>query len=63
MDNDAYCDLLAKLAVELGANVQHDQIVSVNYGPRMEPLVHAIAAAAYDRGARASSRRTPSTAS
>jgi aminopeptidase len=52
MDQDTYCERLAKLAVDLGANVQHDQIVSIGYGPGMEPLVHAMAAAAYERGAR-----------
>jgi aminopeptidase len=52
MDQDTYCERLAQLAVELGANVQHDQIVSIGYGPGMEPLVHALAAAAYGRGAR-----------
>src|SRR5258708_2150635 len=52
MDHETYIDRLATLAVEVGANVQHDQIVAVTYAPGMEPLVHAIAAKAYDRGAR-----------
>ena len=52
MDLETYCDRLATLAVEIGANVQHDQIVAVNYSPGMEPLVHAVARKAYERGAR-----------
>jgi aminopeptidase len=52
MDLDTYCDRVAKLAVEIGANVQHDQIVAVTYAPGMERLVYAIARKAYERGAR-----------
>src|SRR5256885_1910940 len=52
MDLETYCDRLAKLAVEIGANVQEDQIVAVTYAPGMEPLVYAIAQSAYERGAR-----------
>ena len=49
MDIETYCDRLAALAVEVGANVQEDQIVAVTYSPGMEPLVHAIARRAYER--------------
>jgi aminopeptidase len=52
MDLETYCDRLAKLAVEVGANVQHDQIVALAYGPGMEPLAHAVARRAYERGAK-----------
>ncbi|HEX4718140.1 MAG TPA: aminopeptidase [Thermoleophilaceae bacterium] len=52
MDLESYCDRLAKLAVEIGANIQEDQIVAVTYAPGMEPLVYAIARTAYERGAR-----------
>jgi aminopeptidase len=52
MDLDTYCDRLAKLAVEIGANVQHDQIVALTYSPGMEPLAHALARRSYERGAR-----------
>jgi aminopeptidase len=52
MDLETYCDLLSTLAVEVGANVQEDQIVAINYSPGMEPLTRAIAAKAYARGAR-----------
>jgi aminopeptidase len=52
MDHETYVERLATLAVEVGANVQHDQIVAVMYAPGMEPLTHAIAAKAYERGAR-----------
>jgi aminopeptidase len=52
MDHDTYVDRLSALAVEVGANVQNDQIVSLTYSPGMEPLAHAIAAKSYDRGAR-----------
>src|SRR4051812_35572664 len=52
MDLETYCDRLAKLAVEIGANVQNDQIVAVTYSPGMEPLAHAVARKAYERGAR-----------
>ena len=52
MDLETYCDRLAKLAVEIGANVQNDQIVALTYSPGMEPLAHAIARKAYESGAR-----------
>src|SRR4051794_5045716 len=52
MDLETYCERLATLAVEVGANVQNDQIVAVTYSPGMEPLVYAIARKAYERGAR-----------
>jgi aminopeptidase len=52
MDSETYVDRLAALAVEVGANVQDDQIVAVTYAPGMEPLAHAIAEKAYQRGAR-----------
>jgi aminopeptidase len=52
MDLETYCRRLATLAVDVGANVQHDQIVAVGYSPGMEPLVYEIARAAYERGAR-----------
>jgi aminopeptidase len=52
MDAATYADRLAALAVEVGANVQDDQIVAVTYAPGMEPLAHAIAEKAYRRGAR-----------
>jgi aminopeptidase len=52
MDHETYVDRLATLAVEVGANVQPDQIVAVTYAPGMDSLVHAIAAKAYERGAR-----------
>lgn len=43
---------LADLAVQVGANVQPGQVVSVSGRPGQEALVRAIARAAYDRGAR-----------
>ena len=52
MDLETYCDRLAELAVGIGANVQHDQIVAISYGPGMEELVYAITRKAYERGAR-----------
>src|SRR4051794_7124660 len=52
MDLDTYSDRLAKLAVEIGANVQNDQIVALTYSPGMEPLARAIARRSYERGAR-----------
>src|SRR3954469_22546174 len=52
MDLETYVDRLATLAVEVGANVQHDQIVAITYSPGMEPLAHAIARRSYERGAR-----------
>jgi aminopeptidase len=52
MDLETYCDRLAKLAVEIGANVQDDQIVALTYSPGMEPLARAIARRSYERGAR-----------
>jgi aminopeptidase len=52
MDIETYCDRLAKLAVEVGANVQEDQIVAITFAPGMEELVYAITRRAYERGAR-----------
>jgi aminopeptidase len=52
MDLETYCDRLAALAVQVGANVQEDQIVALTYSPGMEPLAHAIARSAYERGAK-----------
>ena len=52
MDLETYVDRLATLAVEIGANVQHDQIVSVTFAPGMEPLAYAITEKAYKQGAR-----------
>jgi aminopeptidase len=45
-------DRLARLVVELGTNVQPDQVVAVLAAPEAAPLVAAVAAHAYDRGAR-----------
>ena len=42
----------ARLVVELGANVQKDQIVRVRAFTGQEDAVRAVAAAAYKRGAR-----------
>jgi aminopeptidase len=50
--DDATLERLADLVVGFGANVQPDQIVSVNCEPGKEPLTRAIAAAAYRRGAK-----------
>jgi aminopeptidase len=52
MDHETYVERLAVLAVEIGANVQEDQIVAITYAPGMEPLAYAIARRAYERGAR-----------
>ncbi len=45
-------DSLARLAVEVGANVQPGQVVGVSGRPGQEELVRAIVAAAYRSGAR-----------
>jgi aminopeptidase len=45
-------DKLARLTVEVGANVQPDQVVALTVATGMEPLVLAIAEASYRRGAR-----------
>ena len=50
--DDATLQRLADLAVSFGANVQPDQIVAVGGEPGKEPLVRAIAASAYQRGAK-----------
>jgi aminopeptidase len=42
----------ARLIVETGANIQRGQVVWIIAEPRAAPLARAIAAAAYDRGAR-----------
>ena len=52
MDLETYCERLATLAVETGANVQPDQIVALSYSPGMERLAHVIARKAYERGAK-----------
>jgi aminopeptidase len=50
--DDATQERLAELVVGFGANVQHDQIVSISCEPGKEALTRAIAASAYRRGAR-----------
>ena len=50
--DDATLERLADLVVGFGANVQEDQIVSVNCEPGKEYLTRAIAASAYRHGAR-----------
>lgn len=50
--SDPRIERLARLAVEVGANVQPDQVVSVSGRPGQEELVRAVAGAAYARGAR-----------
>jgi aminopeptidase len=50
--DDATQERLADLVVGFGANVQHDQIVSVNCEPGKESLTRAIVASAYRRGAK-----------
>jgi len=45
-------DRYAELIVDLGANVQPDQVVAVEAPPEAAPLVHRIARGAYERGAR-----------
>lgn len=47
-----YVRPLAELAVQLGANVQPGQILSVVSEPGKEPLARAVAEAAYRRGAK-----------
>ena len=56
MDLETYCDRLAKLAVEVGANVQEDQIVAITFAPGMEELVYAITRRAYERARERSQR-------
>ncbi len=51
MTADARIAALAQLAVEVGANVQPGQIVSVSARPGQEDLARAVAAEAYRRGA------------
>jgi aminopeptidase len=50
--NDETISKLADLAVHVGANVQPDQVVSVNSEPGKEYLTRAVAASAYKAGAR-----------
>jgi aminopeptidase len=45
-------DKLARLTVEVGANVQPDQVVALTVATGMEPLVLAITEASYRRGAK-----------
>lgn len=45
-------DRYAELIVSVGANVQRDQVLAVEALPEARPLVKAIAARAYDKGAR-----------
>src|SRR6201989_2938711 len=42
----------AELAVDFGANVQPGQIVSISCAPGKEEIVRALAARAYQKGAR-----------
>jgi aminopeptidase len=50
--NGALLERYAKLIVEVGANIQRDQQVIVIAAPASAPLVRAIAAGCYERGAR-----------
>ena len=50
--NDGRLERLAELVVGFGANVQPDQIVSLSTEPGKEELTRAVAAAAYQAGAR-----------
>jgi aminopeptidase len=43
---------IAELAVGVGANVQPDQVVTINAEPGQEPITRAVAEAAYRRGAK-----------
>ncbi|MGE5691194.1 MAG: aminopeptidase [Pseudomonadota bacterium] len=52
MHADELTRRLAELAIAFGANVQPGQIVFVQAEPEHAPLVHALAAEAYRRGAR-----------
>jgi aminopeptidase len=49
---DELLERYARLVVETGANVQRGQVVWIIAEPRAAPLARAIAAVAYDRGAR-----------
>ena len=42
---------LARLLVEVGANVQPGQVLGIGAEPAAAPLVHELARAAYERGA------------
>ncbi len=50
--NAELIDRYARLVVQTGANVQRGQVVWIIAEPRAAPFARAIAAAAYDRGAR-----------
>jgi aminopeptidase len=50
--NEELLDRYADLIVSVGANVQPDQVVAVEALPEAQPLVHAIARRAYEKGAR-----------
>jgi aminopeptidase len=52
MDAQTYAKQIAKLAVDVGANVHPGQIVAVAFPPGMEPIMHEIAKRAYERGAK-----------
>src|SRR5205085_4812805 len=52
MNNDHHIRALAELVVRFGANVQPGQIVSVSSEPGKEPVVRAVAEAAYRAGAK-----------
>jgi aminopeptidase len=48
----ALLERYAELIVSVGANVQPDQVLAVEAPPEAQPLVHAIARRAYEKGAR-----------
>jgi aminopeptidase len=50
--DDDLLDRYADLIVGFGANVQPDQVVAIEGPPEAAPLVHRLARAAYERGAR-----------
>lgn len=49
--DDELLERYARLVVEVGANVQPGQVVGIQCAPEHAPVIRAIAAAAYDRGA------------
>ena len=52
MTDNGRLERLAELAITVGANVQPGQVVSLSCEPGKEPIVRALAAAAYQHGAK-----------
>ncbi len=52
MSTNGYLERLAQLAVDYGVNLQRGQVLQINAEYGQEQIVRALAARAYERGAK-----------